>query len=230
MRKFVAQSRFHDLASRGDADGAGVVHLARVERTLDDGSRTVRFCLSDGTIDRMGDSINVQGWVTTAYMRNPVVLWSHNAQEPPIGRMRRIFVANERLMGDVEFAGPHVYPFADQIYRLVDEGYIRAGSVGFVPLEWEYVNRKDGTRGVDFERQELLEFSVVPVPANANALIEARGFGSAAARRYVREPSPAEQIARLITIARLRQSLPPRRSTLGERLMIAHELRSHLKD
>jgi hypothetical protein len=103
-------------------------------RAIDDGSRIVRFCLSDGSVDRMGDRIAVNGWELGAYRKNPTVLWAHDSSAPPIGRMVRDFVTNEKLMGDVQFASADVYPFADTIYRLVTEGFIKAGSVGFLPI------------------------------------------------------------------------------------------------
>jgi hypothetical protein len=76
--------------------------------------------------------------------------------------------------------------------------------------------------GIDFRHQELLEFSVVPVPANANALIEARRV------RGQRDPALRElgaQLGRLIVAARLRSALSPRRTTYAERVAIAAALR-----
>src|SRR5580704_5637157 len=100
MPQFVDQRRFRELAAAGDTAGAGVEHLGSVARATDDGSRTVRFVLSDGSIDRMGDSIDPYGWELTAFRTNPVVLFAHLSSEPPVGRMVRTFVANGRLMGD----------------------------------------------------------------------------------------------------------------------------------
>jgi hypothetical protein len=160
MPQFVDQRRFRELAAAGDTAGAGVEHLGSVARATDDGSRTVRFVLSDGSIDRMGDSIDPYGWELTAFRTNPVVLFAHLSSEPPVGRMVRTFVANGRLMGDVQFASADVYPFADQIYKLVVNGFIRACSVGFLPIEWEFSDDGDRQFGIDFKRQELLELSI----------------------------------------------------------------------
>ena len=90
------------------------------------------------------------------------------------------FTGDRGFESVVEFASPEVYEFADQIYRLITAGYIKAGSVGFVPLEFKFSDRRQG--GIDFKRQELLEFSICPVPANANALIEARSYRGRQAR------------------------------------------------
>jgi hypothetical protein len=76
--------------------------------------------------------------------------------------------------------------------------------------------------GIDFKRQELLEFSVVPVPANANALIEARSY------RGQREPTMPElgaQLGRAIVAARLRNALPPPRYSREQMEAIVAALR-----
>ena len=54
---------------------------------------------------------------------------------------------------------------------------MKAVSVGFNPLEWNFVQSKERPFGIDFIKQELLEISPCPVPCNANALIEARAKG-----------------------------------------------------
>jgi HK97 family phage prohead protease len=169
MTQLVDQRRFRELARAGDAAGVGVEAPARVLRAGDEDSRTVRFVLSDGSVDRMNDVINATGWELADYKRNPIVLWAHLSSEPPIGKMTNIFVSGDRLIGDVRFADAQTYGFADQIFRLVKKGFITAGSVGFVPLDYNFSDDRHG--GIDFHRQELLEFSVVPVPANSNALV-----------------------------------------------------------
>src|SRR5438477_9563106 len=65
---------------------------------------------------------------------------------------------------------------------MVKGGYLNAASVGFLPLKYSRVDpnsdRPDADRGqrggIDFEQQELLEHSIVPVPSNPAALVEAR--------------------------------------------------------
>jgi HK97 family phage prohead protease len=187
MHKLVDQRTFHQLASAGDAAGAAVERLGSVARAAKDGSRVVTFCFSDGSVDRVGDSIDPHGWDTAAFRANPVALWAHDSSSPPIGRVLRTYISNERLMGDIEFASADVYPFADQVYKLVTNRFINSVSVGFLPLEWKWAE-DDDRYGINFQRQELLEISVVPVPANANALVQA-----AVKSLAVRGPAPAER-------------------------------------
>jgi HK97 family phage prohead protease len=203
MRKFVDQRRFRELAERGDAAGVGVQLPSRLLRAGGgdpSGDSVVQFVLSDGSVDRMGDRIDPAGWTLTAYRKNPVVLWAHDALAPPIGRMHNIFSDGARLIGDVEFATAEVYPFAATICRMVKAGYINAGSVGFAPLEYSLANDPERPFGIDFHRQELLEFSIVPLPANQNALAQAcaKGvLGYRDAELIGKGPTHADRIRRL---------------------------------
>jgi len=156
--------------------------------------RTLRFCFSDGSVDRMNDTIAAAGWDLTDFQANPVALWAHDSSAPPIGGARNVGVEGDRLLGDIEFAPPETYAFADTIYRLVLGKLLRAVSVGFLPTRYAFVeNDPERGFGIDFLEQTLLEISVCPVPANPNALQEARrkgirhaavgGMGGANARR-----------------------------------------------
>lgn len=144
---------------------------------VQDKNRTLRFCFSDGTVDRMGDTINPDGWEMADFLNNPVALWAHNSSAPPIGRASDLAVENSRLMGDIEFAPFETYDFADLIYRLLRGKFLRAVSVGFMPIKYSFVESSDRPWGIDFEKQTLLEISVCPVPANPNALGAARAAG-----------------------------------------------------
>jgi HK97 family phage prohead protease len=193
MTEFVSLERFREEAQRlpthlraSAPDPTGPLGLigpltrvsAAEPKALPDGRRGFRFCFSDGSVDRMGDIIDPAGWDTRDFLKNPVALWAHDSSSPPIGRASNIKVEGNRLMGDIEFAEKDVYAFAETIYRLVENKFINAVSVGFLPLEWKWAEDDDDRRwGMDFQRQELLEISVVPVPANAHALIEARANG-----------------------------------------------------
>lgn len=165
---------------RSDAPQIGVrkPELGEVER-LDD--RTLRFCISTGSIDRDLDRINQTGWKLDHFAKNPRVLWSHNASMPPIGKAVNFAVKGDRLMSDVQFLPEEGYgdasAWADQIYRLAKDGWLSATSVGFRPLAWDFTDdpgrgADDWWPGIDFHEAELVEFSLVNVPANPEALVE----------------------------------------------------------
>lgn len=130
---------------------------------------------STEVLDRMGESISQEGWELTNYKKNPVVLWGHNVREerPPIGKATKLWldgVRKKKLMFDIKF--DMADQFAAEIYRKVKEGFINTVSVGFLPIESEPIDKKDsGIFGPQkYIKQELLELSYVPVPANPEAL------------------------------------------------------------
>jgi hypothetical protein len=121
-------------------------------------------------------------------------------------------VQGDRLMGDIEFASAELYPFADQIYRLVRSRFLNAGSVGFQPVEWSFSSDKNRL-GIDFRRQSLLEFSVCPVPALPSALVDGRSIAArslladADDRSATNRPVASGQAPRLpASISRTRRS------------------------
>jgi HK97 family phage prohead protease len=142
------------------------------DEPTDDDDRIVSFVISTDTVDRDNDTIALDGWELDAFLKNPVVLWAHSRTDPPIGRAVSVESGDGRLTAQVEFA---TTPQAEEIYQLVRGGFINATSVGFRPIDWEF---NDEREGIDFLRQELTEFSVVPVPANAEALISASASGA----------------------------------------------------
>jgi HK97 family phage prohead protease len=173
-QKFVSAARFHELATRGDASGVGLLAGSMLDVDASGNSRIRRFRFSDGSIDLVGDRLDPLGWELESFRRNPIVPWSHDTSIPPIGRVVNIYKNSVELGGDIEFARPEISQFADEIFRLVDAGFVNACSVGFLPLEWEWADDPDRPWGIDFKRQRLLEVSVVPVPALPSALIDGR--------------------------------------------------------
>lgn len=148
---------------------------------VNEDTRSISYLVSDETVDRMGDIIKVKGWDLQQYKQNPVVLWAHDGKSvPPIGKstnVRRRY-APARLTSDIEFAPKEAFEFADTIYQLAARGFIRATSVGFMPTAAEEVDEKKreklgmGPYGQLYTGAELMEISIVAVPANPSALQE----------------------------------------------------------
>ncbi len=152
-------------------DGKGVAHgdaVGDAGRDADAPRRlTIRAAV--GSEDRKGDVIDANGWELDGYRRNPVFLWAHDRSRPPIGKSKRIWVEDDALYAEVEFAPTD---FAGEIARLYQRGFMRGVSVGFLPLETELRKASNGRRGYLYRRQELLEISAVPVPMHDEALSE----------------------------------------------------------
>lgn len=143
--------------------------------------RTLRFTISTGCVDRDQDCVAVKGWQLDNFTKNPVVLWSHRADELPIGKVLDIGTDATRLHAAVRFLGAGygaASDLAETCFRMAQDGYLNATSVGFRPLEWDFTEDEerganDWFPGIDFHSQELVELSLVSVPANPEALIEA---------------------------------------------------------
>lgn len=119
--------------------------------------------LSDAIEDRHGDIVK-QEWVLTHFKKNPVLLDSHDYSsiEKIIGRWPKIGVKEDKLQGDVEFA--LMNPRGVLARDMADAGFLTALSAGFIPMEF-------GEKG-EIKKSELLEGSMVSVPANPRTLLE----------------------------------------------------------
>ena len=135
------------------------------------GERGLRVTISTRRQDRHGDILEPGGAQVAAFLKNPVVLWAHEHRSLPIGRVKTLTREGEALKAEVVFAET---PFAQEVHGLYASGFLKAWSVGFLPLEWEVLEDGEGRfEGYHIRSWELVELSAVPVPANAEALTEA---------------------------------------------------------
>jgi HK97 family phage prohead protease len=130
---------------------------------------------SDGSIDRDGDIIDPAGLDTANYERNPVVLYAHDYRSDPIGKTLSIKKDGQRVLFSPQLA-VDISPRAKMYFEMVKAGILNAFSIGFIPKAWTDRQNPDGSITRIFTQTELLEISLVPVPANANALVLAREY------------------------------------------------------
>lgn len=139
----------------------------------DDDKRLITAVGSKETIDRDGDIVIIDGINIRNYKKNPVVLWSHNTYNLPIGKATKVWKEDKKLMFKIQFAGGDESPIAPYIYKLYKGGYLKSFSIGFAP-DWnkvEYEERK-GKQVRIIKESELFEISAVNVPANTSAVIQ----------------------------------------------------------
>lgn len=163
-----------------DGDTIRRVLTGQVLKAIDKDKRHIEFIISTAAIDRYNDSILVNGWDLKPYRKNPVVLFGHLSSIPPIGKSIKTWKDSDALRSIAEFMPREMSPFADSIFQMYVGGFLKAVSVGFRPLKYEKILDEEGewsSYGYRFLKQELLEFSAVPVPANPEALIQARSAG-----------------------------------------------------
>ena len=149
-------------------------------RKVEEEPRTFEFVAATegGVRTWMGQEfLDMDGVVLDRYTANPVLLDSHNRDEASavIGKAE-LKIENRQLIAKATFA---TTDRAENVYKLVDGGFISALSVGFLPRSIEEV--ETGTDGeIDgrkisgpasiIRQWELYEISVVPVPADKDAI------------------------------------------------------------
>lgn len=176
MHKFL---HLHDLRQKKEhpEKPALIKTFTDVEKVISKDARTIDFVISTASIDRDTDIIDPKGWVLDNYLKNPIVLWAHDSSLPPIGKSLRTVVEGGKLISTCKFAPKEISEFADMIFQMYLEGYMNAVSVGFRALEYTYSEEDSRPWGMNFIRQELMEYSCVPVPSNPDALVDAKNAG-----------------------------------------------------
>jgi HK97 family phage prohead protease/HK97 family phage major capsid protein len=137
----------------------------------------LEFVLSDETPDRMGEVLTATGWDYENFKRNPIALFNHRS-DFPIGRWHNLRVEDNQLRGHLELAPEGTSERIDEIRKLVEAGILRAVSVGFRSLKKEQMDERADVFFGPFRylKQELVETSLVSVPANPNALAIAKSL------------------------------------------------------
>lgn len=178
-RVLLEAQTFKELALQGATPENAIVRKGFLPeiKGINYDERTVDFIISTGAVDRDNDVVDPNGWDLTDYKKNPVVLFGHDYRSLPVGRGLNTRLENGKLKSTAQFPDVSTYAFADTVFKLIAGGYLNATSVGFDPTKWEFVEEASRGFGVDFKQQKLLEYSIVPVPANPEALIEARSKG-----------------------------------------------------
>ena len=141
-------------------------------------SRTVEFIISTNDKDRHGTVLNMAGWNLDNFNKNGIVGYNHEVYSSTnpdliLGTGKAWTEgegANQKLIGKVTFEPEDVNPLAEKIFRKVQNGTLKATSVGFtpVPVNGKYGEERNGT--FHYFGQELLEFSIVNIPSNPNAV------------------------------------------------------------
>lgn len=128
------------------------------------------FIASDETLDRYNEVIKLDGWQLGEYRTNPVVLDSHDYSSVGkiLGNSIETVIKDGKLRNRVRFATDN--PLGNLAYKMARGGFIRSESVGFIPVEFERgLGPEEPAR--TYTRQNLLEISLVSVPANPGATI-----------------------------------------------------------
>lgn len=142
--------------------------------------RRMTFVASDETRDSYGTVLPIDEWNLERYNNNGVVGYAHNLYgsydaDPDyvIGR-GRAYIKGSELLIDIEFEPEGTNKIADKVWRKLQFGSLNGVSVGFSAqgAHWgEGEEAEDGAKPtLYYTGLELLEVSVVTIPANPNAV------------------------------------------------------------
>lgn len=118
--------------------------------------------------DREGDIV-MQDFNLKEFKKNPVLLFNHSTMHP-IGKVVRTELGDKQSSYKAVLSQTS---FAQEVGKLMDEGIVRHSSHRFKPGKADQ-SEKEG-EGFTFSENTLVEISVVPIPANLDAVVQARG-------------------------------------------------------
>ena len=142
--------------------------------------RRMTFVASDETRDSYGTVLPVSEWDLERYNNNGIVGYAHNLYgsydaDPDyvIGR-GHAYVKGSELLVDIEFEPEGTNEIADKVWRKLQFGSLNGVSVGFSAQGAHWGEGEEAENGskptLYYTGLELLEVSVVTIPANPNAV------------------------------------------------------------
>ena len=175
------------IRRRGENVGGGPGLISKVFETklsMQPGEKAVIARISTTAVDRDGDVMLPSGVDLRDFNKNPVVLFGHDSFGLPIGKAVGIKTRTNDIVAKIVFAErPDSMPdvqefFPDTVHAMFQQDILKAFSVGFTIDDERPATKRDINRfGEDVRRiitrWKLLEFSVVTVPSNQDALATA---------------------------------------------------------
>ena len=119
--------------------------------------------ISTPTVDRDGDRVMPEGVDLTNFKKNSPLMWAHDYRGIPIGVVTSINVGREGIKAWWRWLRND--EFAKRVKNAWDQGVARSASIGFRPIK----TIPNDYGGHDILKWDLLELSLVPVPANPEA-------------------------------------------------------------
>ena len=156
--------------------------IRNFDRAKAEETRTVEFVISDETRDRHGTVIPINAWDIEKFNKNGIVGYQHevhggffDSNPDQVLGIGQAYKEDGKLVGRVTFEPKEINPLAEKIFKKVLHGTLKATSVGFIETQkgtWgEKEEARDGSNPTYyFGGVELLEFSIVNIPSNPNAL------------------------------------------------------------
>lgn len=165
------------------SDGKALMRSARKSVVLGidttSSQKIFTFRITTNNLDRYNDVVDPKGAVLDYYLQNPVVLANHNSwSEWAIGKSLDLKPVDVGIDSQVQFHAETELSREAEV--LVEKGYLNTASIGFIPLK---ITERQATEDeilypswtysvMEFAKWEMLEWSVVNIPANPHALVQ----------------------------------------------------------
>jgi HK97 family phage prohead protease len=126
-------------------------------------------------VDRMQERLDPRGLITEHFMKNPQLL-AHHSYYHPVGQVEMLDVQDDGVHFSAWIGNPEKAPLTEmqkEIRSLVAQGILKTVSVGFIPhkiKEPVYSDAGEMQECPVIESWELLELSIVAVPANQDSV------------------------------------------------------------
>jgi HK97 family phage major capsid protein/HK97 family phage prohead protease len=154
--------------NRKDAAPKGRAYSLLTIKAMDDDARTISGIATTPTPDRVGDIVDPLG----AKFANPLpLLWQHDSSQPigeaTFGRPTKNGIPFTAKFADV--AEPaSLKDRLDTAWASVKARLVKGVSIGFRGLEYSFME----SGGIRYTETEILELSIVTIPANVDATIQ----------------------------------------------------------
>jgi len=166
-------------------------------KSVDEDLRVITGVATTPSPDRLGDVVEPLG----VKFKNPIpLLWQHKTAEPvgqvKLGKPTTDGISFEAKIPKVSEPG-RLKDRLDEVWQSIKAGLVKGVSIGFRALEMSFM--KDG--GIHFLETEVMELSLVTIPANAEATIdEIRAFDVGRASGGAIEPGATKQKQKVKTM------------------------------
>jgi hypothetical protein len=201
-------------------NGGRMSTIAMRAEVVNKESRIIRHRISTITPDSYGTVFLPDGCDFTRFDKNPMVLWLHGRDNSmpklPIAKNIGHETNETEVWATTQF---NTIPFSLQLCQLCLDDDIRGWSIGFDPIDGIFAGSQEfndlvqernlkGDFDLVFTKYSLIEYSLVPIPSNPDALTRALESGK------VTDIALRNSLIRAIDGGR---GLPPRISTIESR-------------
>jgi hypothetical protein len=157
-------------------DGNALMMTSISAPVVDATRMTAKAIINTDAVDYQDEVIVASGVRTTNYANNPVVLWEHGKTftDLPIGRCKTpdglpaLIQTDTTIEAECTFS--QTFPFARQVFAMIDEDIIRATSIQVIPSVVAVYRSPEGREVLVTEESDMVEWSWTAIGVNPEAL------------------------------------------------------------